>query len=161
MVEQLPSNLVARLRAEADSRRAPAGNWLEGTVRYLELAADEIERLRAVLAGEAGLVELVASRPHFTETDRLTILGNHRHLDALAVLDADEICREHAWCALDKGHPGLCNSNRYGVADETSPTTAENLCCQHMVQHTEIICDQCGTRLRVGILAEKTSGEHG
>jgi len=45
----------------------------------------EIERLRAALAGEIGLVQLFTTRSLF-QSDRQTVLANHRHVEALAAL---------------------------------------------------------------------------
>ena len=53
-------------------------------------AADEIEQLRSALAGEIGLVQLLAARSEL-QPDRQTVLGNHRHVEALRVLgDSDD-----------------------------------------------------------------------
>ena len=58
----------------------------------IKLAIDlqrELVRTRAALADEIGLVQLIACRPEISESDRLSIYCNHRHLHALNVLDRD------------------------------------------------------------------------
>jgi hypothetical protein len=76
--------------AQSEFERLTAGYYDDPRTqerdRKLVELSNKVKQLHSALAGEVGLVQLLMARPQLTDTERLTILANYRHLDSLEAL---------------------------------------------------------------------------